>query len=107
MDRDYRLCVLLRRCIKNDIPDKIMGQITHLTTLELSNSKLYDEDVECLWHRCCAPIKKIGLNGNMLQSLPDGVGDLSKLRSLDLSNNNLTALSEKADYLANIERKGS
>ena len=44
------------------------------------------------------------LEGNVLRSVPDGIGDLIRLERLDLDNNELTELPERISWLPCLEQ---
>lgn len=76
-----------------------IGQLTQLTELDLSRTKLtvLPESVGQL-----SQLAQLHLNANQLTSLPESIGQLSRLLLLDLSGNQLTTLPESFKNLARL-----
>ncbi|HEY1170658.1 MAG TPA: COR domain-containing protein [Verrucomicrobiae bacterium] len=71
-----------------ELPEAL-GQLTHLSSLDLSNNQLAALP-EWLGH--LTQLRSLDLSGNQLSGLPESLGHLTQLQSLNLSDNGLRML---------------
>lgn len=78
-----------------EIPD-ILGQLTHLKSLNLSNNQLstIPDSIGQL-----AGLTSLNISSNLLIQLPDSLGKLKQLRSLNLGNNKLRSFPDSLGEL--------
>ncbi|TGZ64578.1 hypothetical protein CRM22_006302 [Opisthorchis felineus] len=80
--------VLGQNSLKNDLPD-VIGQLTCLTTLDLSNNQITSlpENIGN-----CTALKSLNLQHNQLQRLPNSIGNLRNLSKLSIKYNQLVEI---------------
>lgn len=66
---------------------RLSKKLTHITDLTLDNCNLSDVNAEFLTN--FPNLRKLSVQGNKLQKLPKALKEMSRLKILDLSNNNI------------------
>ena len=81
------------------MPKSLLGQLPQLAKLSLSGNQL--KKFPSVW--MCEGLTELRLAGNAIEDIPSKVSRLSKLRLLDLSNNNVASFDDMA-HLSKCER---
>lgn len=81
------------------LPDDLLSPLSVLATLEVSNNHL--SNLDCVCER--TSLSEITARSNRLTHLPQSVGQLVNLKTLDLTDNQLQTLPESVSSLQNLK----